>query len=185
MKRLDSGAPLACLLTMAVLVWPLAVAQATEWSTRLQDGSRVTVDPNTNRATVTREGVTTQLWDGTHRTQDGSILIIRRGTAVPNEPVMEMRQLAPPEPEDWEGFPIAGYSPCEELVRHVCGKQNQCADAEACNPARQLLKMEDEERDASRFHSRMTYTSGQCKKARKDVEYFTPCTAPETAEKGH
>ena len=170
---------------MAILAWPLAVAQAAGWTTTLQDGSRVTVDPNTNRATVTRRGVTSPLWDGTHRTQDGSILIIKRGTAVSNESVMEARRLPQPEPESWEGFPIAGYSPCEELVRHVCGKQNQCADAEACDPARQLLKMEDEERDASSMRSRMTYTSGQCKQAREDVEYFKACALPETAESEH
>jgi hypothetical protein len=174
---------------MAVLAWPLAVTQAADWTTTLQDGSRVTVDPDTNRATVTRRGFTSPLWDGTHRTQDGSILIIKRGTAVPNEPVLEARHLPQPEPESWEGFPIAGYSPCEELVRHVCGKQGQCADADACDPARQLLKMEDEERDASRMRSRMTYTSGQCKQARKDVDYFKACAPsealPGTAESEH
>jgi hypothetical protein len=180
MKSFNFGIAVFGFLSLAVITGPVAVTEAAEWNTTLQDGSRVTVDPNTNRATITRRGVTSQLWDGTHRTEDGSILIINRGTAVPNEPVMDARRLPPSERDDWEGFPIVGYSPCEELVRHVCGKEDQCKDAEACNPARQLLKMEDEERDTSRFRSRMTFTSGQCKRAREDVEYFKRCTPPET-----
>ena len=80
---------------------------------------------------------------------DGSVLIINHGTAVPGEPPARPRQLPPPETEDWEGMPIAGYSPCEQLARHVCGMHDECATAEACNPARQLLAMEQQERKSS------------------------------------
>ena len=87
---------------------------------RLQQGDVVTVDPETNRATVTRGGTTTPMWDGTHRMQDGSVLIINRGIAVPNMNTLEPDRLPLPEAEEWEGAPIAGYSPCEKLARRVC-----------------------------------------------------------------
>jgi hypothetical protein len=135
----------------------------------------VTVDPTTNRATITRGGITSQLWDGAHRMQDGSILITSHGVAIPNESILESRELQPPETEEWEGVRIVGTSPCERLVRRVCGAENQCKDAEACSPSQQLLEMETGERNASKNRGLMTYTSGQCQKAMKDREFFTSC----------
>ena len=142
---------------------------------RLEDGGAVTVDPNTNRATVTQDGVTTPLWDGTHQMQDGSILIINQGISVPGDPVTETRQQPLPEAEKWEGAPIVGYSPCEKLARHVCGKKNQCEQTQGCNLAQQLLDMEQKERAASENRNRMTYTSGQCQTMASDAETFPLC----------
>jgi Xaa-Pro aminopeptidase len=153
----------------------LLSAQAAEWSSTLLDGSIVTVDPDTNRATVTREGVTTPLWNGVHRTQDGSALIVNRGIAVPNESIIESRRLPPPKTEEWEDVNIVGYTPCEQLVRQVCGRQGECLDAESCDPAQQLLAMEDEERNNAANRNLMTFTSGQCLSAMKDREYFRQC----------
>jgi hypothetical protein len=153
----------------------LLPAQAVEWTSTLLDGSTVTVDPDTNRATVTREGVTTPLWNGVHRTQDGSALIINRGIAVPNEPIIESRRVPPPKTEEWEDVNIIGYTPCEQLVRRVCGRQGECLDAAACDPAQQLLDMEDEERNTAANRNLMTFTSGQCLSAMKDREYFSQC----------
>jgi len=167
-----SGMFLAVVLGLSV-----TTVTATDWSSDLRGGGVVTVAPDTQRATVTRDGVTSPLWNGVHRMQDGSVLIINRGTAVPGEPPARPRQLPPPETEDWEGMPIAGYSPCEQLARHVCGMHDECATAEACNPVRQLLAMEQQERKAAASFSRMTYTSGQCLQARKDVVYFSACRA--------
>jgi hypothetical protein len=158
-----------------LLLLPLCSVHAAGWTSQLQGGGTVTVDPNTNRAMVTRGGVTTQLWDGAHRLQDGSILITNRGVAIPNESILESRQLEPQETVEWEGVRIVGTSPCEQLVRRVCGDQNQCGDAEACNPSRQLLEMENGERDASKNRGLMTYTSGQCLKALKEREFFAIC----------
>ncbi|MEN8133456.1 MAG: hypothetical protein ABFS45_25485 [Pseudomonadota bacterium] len=142
---------------------------------RLQDGDAVTVDPDTNRATVTQDGVTTPLWDGTHRMQDGSVLIINQGISVPGEPVPETRQQPLPEAEKWEGAPIVGYSPCETLARRVCGKENQCGKTQGCNLAQQLLGMEQKERATSENRNRMTYTSGQCQTMASDAETFPLC----------
>lgn len=168
--KFSKSCPAAALL--ALLLLP---AHAAEWNSKLLDGSTVTVDPDTNRATITRDGVTTPLWNGVHRTQDGSSLIVNRGIATPNEAIIESRRLPPPKTEEWEDMNIVGYTPCEQLVRRVCGQQGECLDAEACDPAQQLLAMEDEERNSARNRNLMTFTSGQCLSALKDREYFKAC----------
>ena len=146
---------------------------------RLQQGDVVTVDPDTNRATVTRDGTTTPMWDGIHRMQDGSVLIIHRGIAVPNKATLAPTQPKLPEAEKWEGALIAGYSPCEKLARRVCGVKNRCGEVEGCNLARQLLDMEQDERAASKNRNRMTYTSGQCQNVMMDFEVFPACPQPD------
>ena len=163
----------ANLLLILVLSWHTVLAA--EPNFRSQQGGVVTVDPDTNRATVTRDGVATPMWDGTHRMQDGSVLIINRGIVVPNKAILEPSRLPPPEAEEWEGAPIAGYSPCEKLARRVCGVKNRCGEVEGCNLARQLLDMEQDERAASKNRYRMTYTSGQCQNVMMDGEVFPVC----------
>lgn len=169
-------------LTTALISSFLLPAQASEWSSTLLDGSTVTVDPDTNRATITREGVTTPLWNGVHRTQDGSAVIVNRGIATPNESIIESHRLPPPKTEEWEDVNIVGYSPCEQLVRRVCGLNGECLDVEACDPAQQLLAMEDEERNKAENRNLMTFTSGQCLSAMKDREYFGICPDPDNSE---
>lgn len=169
---------LPCVTRLLVLLMGTAGAVAA-WAAdpyyNLQQGGSVTVDPDTNRATVTRDGVNTPLWDGTHRLEDGSILIIRRGTSVPREPVAAPRHIPETEAEQWEGAPIVGYSPCERLVQRSCGPHNECLEQEGCNLAQQLLTMEQDERAASENRNRMTYTSGQCQEVEKDRALFPYC----------
>ena len=146
-----------------------------DWSSNLQGGGTVTVDPDTRRATITRDGVSSPLWDGVHRLQDGSAMIINNGEVVTGLSADAPHQLPPPEPADWEGMPIVGYSPCEQLTHRVCGLKNECASAEACNPVQQLLTMERGERSKAKDGSRMTFTSGQCVKSLHDESYFSRC----------
>ena len=153
----------------------LSTASAADWSSDLQGGGTVSVDPDTRRATITRDGVTSPLWNGVHRLQDGSAMIINNGEVVTGAVADTPHRLPPPEPSDWEGMPIAGYSPCEQLTHRVCGLKNQCTTAESCNLAQQLLTMERDERSKAEDGSRMTYTSGQCIKARQDDVYFAQC----------
>jgi hypothetical protein len=176
-KQDDPMKKLSTMLLAVVLGLSATLVTAADWTTNLQGGGVVTVDPDTQRATITRDGVTSPLWSGVHRMEDGSVLIINHGTAVPGEPPARPRQLPPAEADDWEGMPIAGYSPCEQLTRHVCGMHDECASAEACDSARQLQAMEQQERQAAVSASRMTYTSGQCLQASKDVAYFSACRA--------
>jgi len=163
-----------CLLLAVAPQW----SQAAGWSAPLVGGGEVRVDPRTNRATVLRNGVETQLW-GAHRLQDGSTLIIQSGQAVPNAAILGSRRL-PDQPEQsraeqWIGVPIAGYSPCERLVRRVCGLSQECSSAKACDPARQLLEMEQQERKANDSPNYMTHASGQCQEADQDKAFFISC----------
>lgn len=149
---------------------------AAEWTGTLKGGGQVSVDPQTNRATVTRQGVTSQLWDGVHRLKDGSYIIVNSGQAIPNKEILDAR--TPDQRRDieaWHGGRIEGYSPCERLVHRVCGFTLACADRPACDPALQLLEMENSERASSPDQNLMTYTSNQCQQADTDAGFFSSC----------
>jgi hypothetical protein len=149
-----------------------------QWTSRLENGGEVVVDPTSNRATVTRGGVSTPLWDGVHRLEDGTTLTVRSGQVVPNQDILRARKSQPAVTDpaaSWVGSPIIGLSPCEQLVNHVCGVNHHCNDDPACGPARQLLEMEREERSKSGQPKYMTYSSGQCKEAARDTAFFHEC----------
>lgn len=167
------------LVVLSSLVLAVTAVSA-QWKAQLDSGGQVSVDPQSNRATVTRGGVTTPLWDGVHRLQDGSVITVKSGQVVPNEAILRAREqpVKPPvtdQAQTWVGQVIQGESPCERLVRQVCGDTQQCGQAPGCNPARQLLAMEREERSKSRAPDTMTYSSGQCMEAAKDLQLFRPC----------
>lgn len=130
------------------------------------------------------------VWDGVHQLPDGSTVTIKSGVVTPNSHVAPQ----PPAPtavskakvvqsEPWEGQPIVGDSPCQQLVAQVCGRQDQCAASSACSLARQSLKLEQEERSHSWGTKAqgwgnieyMTPTSGQCLASLKDQEFFKAC----------
>lgn len=173
---------LVCLLVLATA--PATPLQAGEWSSNLQGGGKVTVDPRTNRITVQRRGVESQLWDGVHRLEDGSSITVRSGQVVPNKEILRARrQPDMPEPtegsdaEVWIGAPIVGYSPCEKLVQRVCGEGRKCGGKDGCAAAEQLLQMEQQQRAAEATPNRMTYSSGQCQEADRDRQFFASCGA--------
>jgi hypothetical protein len=169
----------AALLVSLLLTCSAAWVGAADWSAPLLGGGKVKVDPRTNRATIVRDGVETQLWDGVHRLQDGSSIIIHSGQAIPNTAILRSRRL-PEEPEhstaeQWIGVPISGYSPCERLARRVCGVNQECTGVTSCDLARQLLQLERQERDANDSPNYMTYSSGQCQEANQDKAFFATC----------
>jgi hypothetical protein len=170
---------LVTLFMQATLLFAASVcaAQGAEWSSRLKGGGEITVNPRTNRATIMKDGVKTQPWDGVHQLQDGSTITIRSGIAVPTTEILEARRPKPKAPaaSTWIGAPIVGYSPCERLVRRVCGTDDECAAAPGCEPARQLLTMEQEERSTNTTPNIMTHSSGQCQEADKDRSFFVTC----------
>jgi hypothetical protein len=173
----------AWLLVLALACAPVSL-QAAEWSSTLKGGGKVSVDPRTNRITVQKNGVQTQLWDGVHRLEDGSSITVRSGQVVPNQEILRARR-QPDMPEEaegpgaevWIGAPIVGDSPCEKLARRVCGENRQCAEKEGCTLAGQLLQMEQQERAAEATPNRMTYSSGQCQEADRDRHLFASCGA--------
>jgi hypothetical protein len=149
------------------------------WTAQLQGGGEVHVDPQTRRPTVTIDGKTTQLWDGVHILKDGEELTVESGRVVPNKEILQATVPKPPPARPPVGTGganavIIGLSPCEELVKQVCGPQGKCSESRGCDPARQLLAMEAKERQASGTPNRTTYTSGKCREALKD-RFFAAC----------
>lgn len=70
--------------------------------------------------------------------------------------------------------PEAKETPCKKLVERVCGKDDRCSASPACDPTRQLLKMETEERLESADPDAKTGMGVECERAR-DNAFFTPC----------
>ena len=170
-----SRALVLCLLSVSVM--PL---HGRSWSSRLADGDRIEVDSNTNRVTVfSKGGVSSPLWDGVHRLEDGSTITIRSGIMVPNREVLELRQRVP-EP----GAAEIGAS-CQQLVRKVCGLHDECASHPACGPARQLLQMQRNEGQEAAAHpepAATPWTSRQCQQALEDEAFFAPCDQPQRSQ---
>jgi len=65
-------------------------------------------------------------------------------------------------------------TPCARLVFQVCGEHDQCGETMACDPARQLLEMEKEERLNNRNPVISTATGRQCTEAMSN-DFFAPC----------
>lgn len=129
-------------IAAAVLLAVSSGAHADSWRGALESGGQIVVDPGTHRALREENGASRQLWDGVHRLEDGSTVIVRDGVAVPTE---EMYRA-------WSGGP-ASPSPyadrwCNQLVRKTCGFDDACDKAAACLQARSLLAdVERERRD--------------------------------------
>jgi hypothetical protein len=136
--------------------------QAGGWSGTLQDGSQLYVDPETHRAVRDEGGHQTQMWDGTHRLENGSVVIIKDGTAVPTRGMLETWD-AEPGPQAALAQPE-----CERLVLRVCGPQDACGRAGPCLSARKLMKDGGTEGQAGS-------AEGACMKALTDPA-FPVCT---------
>jgi len=165
---------------LLALLWIFSTAgsaQAGEWTRELRGGGMVIVDPATNRATLSRQGVMSPLPDGVHQLKDGSTIEIHSGIIVPTADMLESRQLKLPLPpgSQWIGKPFIGDSPCKRLVQRVCGVAEKCASATGCVAAQQLLDMEKQERVRAALKT-MTYSSGQCLEAGKDTAIFVTCS---------
>jgi hypothetical protein len=217
----------------SLLCQPLTAAAET-WSGTLHDGSQLRVDPNTHRAVRDQGGYERPMWDGVHRLDDGSVVIIRDGTAVPTTQMLETWDSGPEVKEAQGGadcqrlvqrvcgphdacgdaspcasartlrdqagaagpagaagqdacakalsdpaFPVctqvargATASDCSRLVERVCGSDGRCAKSPACDPARQLLGMESEERAGD--PQVLSATRNQCREAMRNP-FFKPC----------
>ena len=171
---------LICLVTLAPIQ---TLGQS--WTKGLEHGGVVKIDPSTNRATIYNDQGSTQLWDGTHRLENGSVIIVEDGVVKSGGEEVQ-HNIAPVTTDP--GGPVAGSSTCVELVIKVCGFNGECRDAKACSPARQLMQLEKEE--AWQTHSQgPNETSAECRKALSNEGYFARCDnqqlsdAPTSCEK--
>jgi hypothetical protein len=122
----------AAALGLACSVCQLPTTMAETWSGTLRDGSQLRVDPDTHRAVRDQGGYQRPMWDGVHRLDDGSVVIIRDGTAVPTTQMLETWDSGPEVKE------AQGGADCQRLVQRVCGPQDACGDAAPCASARAL-----------------------------------------------
>lgn len=162
------------LLSFFLAVLLEAQHTALSWTGTLPQGGELRVDPDTHRAWRIEGNQARPMWDGTHRMEDGSVVIIRDGNAVPNKAMLQTWESGP------ERETILENRPCEQLERQVCGFDNQCRMSAACLNARSML---NQERDAQR---RAPFQAGsrpanqmtdQCKRALTDPA-FAPCINP-------
>lgn len=146
------------------------VVQADYWQGTLKGGGVVNVDPSTHRPTFHYRGGSTQLWDGVHEMDDGSVVIVRDGVAVPDERMLNtwgtrMR---------YEATRVPPY--CEQLMRKVCGFGDECAGSRPCGLARQLRTLaQDEIRQAP--YGQISASTLECDKALVNETLFPECQA--------
>jgi hypothetical protein len=89
---------LAQTLLLLALGAPQAMAQY--WTGTLADGTLVRVDPRNQRVEHFTPRGATQLWDGTHRLQDGSVIIVKDGVIQSGGGKEGAPPEAQPEPPD-------------------------------------------------------------------------------------
>jgi hypothetical protein len=163
--------------TMLVVAGP---GEASEpWSAPLQRGGKVEVDPRTNRPVFIQDGRETQLWDGVHRLEDGSVIRIQGGRVVPTTDMLDPPRMpesdTPDDPtEQPAGERIIGASPCDQLVLKVCGASRSCWREPACEAARQLREMEQEDWVNGADPNLITESGKQCQEAMTN-DFFAPC----------
>lgn len=153
-------------LPLIVLVSLAAAADQDAWQGSLQDGSRITIDPSTNKAMRNQHGETSPLWNGVHRLKNGAVIIVRDGVVVRDETVIEA-QLAQARDR------LNGA--CVRLVTKVCGPHGDCDSSPACDPARQLLVMERDEPSSS-YSGGALESSMLCLEALDNEDFFSTCT---------
>jgi hypothetical protein len=102
-------------VAMGLVLFALPPAAQT-WRGELSRGGSIVMDPDTRRALREEGGSTRPLWDGVHRLEDGSTVIVRDGVAVPTRDMVDA----------W-----SGAGPPEPLYEETqaCGAADACAGA--------------------------------------------------------
>lgn len=149
-----------------VLILPLTtIADTASWQGKLQDGSHISIDSNTNKVTRNAKGETTPLWDGVHRLENGAVIIVRDGVVVKDRMIIDVQR-----EQERDRLNAA----CMQLVKKVCGMHNECDDDPACDPARQLLAMEQNELNSS-WSGVILESSTHCLEALGNESFFRAC----------
>jgi len=172
------GLRLSCLGLLLVLVSGEGLAGS--WTGTLQDGSVVEVDPGSRRAMRYYNGGTTPMWDGTHRLEDGSVIIVHDGQAVPTESMIE----------SWEAAsrfdPSLRERYCEQLVRKVCGFRDECARDPVCLTARRMRGEQRAVERQAQLGAPPQTTGGEACREALDSADFPACesgAAPSTCKR--
>lgn len=152
-------------LLLLILVSLVAVAGEGGWQGSMQDGSQVTIDPTTNKATRTLDGESSPLWNGVHQLSNGAVIIVREGVVVRDAAIIEAQH---------EQARDQLNAACMQLVKKVCGSHNECLSHAACEPARQLLAMEREELNGS-WSGAVMESSTLCLEALGNEAFFQAC----------
>ncbi|NEX21620.1 hypothetical protein G3480_15100 [Thiorhodococcus mannitoliphagus] len=139
-----------------------------EWSGTLQDGSRVEVDPSTHRAWRTDGQQRAPLWDGVHRLDDGSVVIVQGGRAVQSQGMLEAWDPASPVSV------LPQTSACYELVDRVCGLDFRCSLSDPCRLANDLVDMAKAALTAKSTSQLDGGVEAQCREALTN-DFFVPC----------
>jgi hypothetical protein len=162
-------------LSLILALAPVAVIAA-NWHAQLEDGRSISVDADTNRAVIDSGSARgTPLWDGVHRLSDGSVITVRSGLMVPNEPLLAVRggqEASPPSPQG----PLHGDDSCDALVLLTCGMDGECGATEACELARQLRGMQWEDRAGSPAEAR-AWAQERCRAGLADPASFPNCAS--------
>lgn len=158
--------PMSRMSLMLLLLMSITLlADEGSWQGSLQDGSQISIDPATNKATRTMDGETTPLWDGVHQLNNGAVIIVRDGLVVRDETIIEAQQA-----QERDRLNAA----CMQLVKKVCGPHNECQSHPACNPARQLLALERDELNGS-WSGAVLESSTHCLEALGNEAFFQVC----------
>ena len=115
------------------------------------------------------------MWDGVHRLDDGTAVIIRDGIAIPTQQMYEAWS------EGRRPDPMFEARYCDQLVRKTCGFDNACNNSASCMRARTMLADEGrEQRDQPLTAGSypLTGTSELCRAALTDPA-FAICSSLE------
>ncbi|MES9947248.1 hypothetical protein [Candidatus Thiodiazotropha sp. CDECU1] len=153
------------IITIVFILPLVALADSSSWQGKLQDGSHISIDPNTNKVTRETEGETTPLWDGVHKLDNGAVIIVRDGVAIRDRVIIDAQR-----EQERDRLNAA----CMQLVKKVCGMHNECDSHPACDPARQLLAMEHSELNSS-WSGNILESSTHCLEALGNETFFQAC----------
>ncbi len=161
--------------TITLLMLMVPIVNAGTWSSELEDGRTIHVDPRSNRPTIASGvGEGQPLWDGVHRLQDGSTITVRSGVMVPNRQFLQ-QDIRPQKNEAIAHTQVKRSPACDLLVLKVCGLQGDCESPDACGLARQLRASLG--KPAAATPSEYKWIISQCELASKDETNFPTCAS--------
>lgn len=156
-------------LSLIVTLTPTLCIRAETWQAELIEGGVTQVDPQTHKGTVHRNGNATPLRDGIHKLEDGSIVIIHDGIAIPNSAMYHAWSTM-----DNSQHKAIEINECVQLTRRVCGIKNSCAKHKSCELALQLQQLWEDDSDNS-IDSISNTEQNECHKGLINVTTFPPC----------